>query len=84
MNWLTEHKIPVGDAAEAVFDWLQKNGGWFFDGMAVAMEALIDAILWVLQAPHPLVVIAVLTAATFALQRRWQVPALVLRASSSS
>tara|TARA_R100000750_G_scaffold41195_4_gene26743 strand:+ start:80 stop:916 length:837 start_codon:yes stop_codon:yes gene_type:complete len=77
VNWLTEHKIPVGDAAEAVFDWLQKNGGWFFDGLAVAMEALIDAILWVLQEPHPLIVVLVLTAATFAVHRRWQVPALV-------
>ncbi|MGP6088078.1 choline ABC transporter permease subunit [Antarctobacter jejuensis] len=77
MNWLTDHKIPVGDAAEAMFNWLQKNGGWFFDGMAVAMEWLIDAILWLLQEPHPLIVIAVLTAITFALQRRWQVPALV-------
>ncbi|WP_323769709.1 choline ABC transporter permease subunit [Antarctobacter sp.] len=77
MNWLTEHKIPVGDAAEAVFDWLQKNGGWFFDGLAVAMEALIDAILWVLQEPHPMIVVLVLTVATFAVHRRWQVAALV-------
>ncbi|MBY6113090.1 choline ABC transporter permease subunit [Mameliella alba] len=78
MEWLTEYKIPVGDAAEAGFDWLQDHGAWFFDGMAVAMEALIDGILWVLQEPHPLIVIAVLTLATFALHRRWQAPTLVL------
>ncbi|MBV7394373.1 choline ABC transporter permease subunit [Mameliella sediminis] len=78
MEWLTEYKIPVGDAAEAGFDWLQDHGAWFFDGMAVAMEALIDGILWVLQEPHPLIVIVVLTLATFALHRRWQAPTLVL------
>ena len=77
MDWLTEHKLPVGDAAEAVFDWLQEHGGWFFDGMAVAMETLIDAILWLLQTPHELVVIALFTAATAALHRSWQVPLMV-------
>jgi len=77
LDWLTEHKLPVGDAAEAVFDWLQEHGGWFFDGMAVAMETLIDAILWLLQTPHELVVIALFTAATAALHRSWQVPLMV-------
>ncbi|MFZ7092357.1 choline ABC transporter permease subunit [Primorskyibacter sp. 2E233] len=78
MDWLTDHKIPIGDAAEAMFDWLQKHGAFVFDGMAIAMEALIDGILWVLQTPHPLVVIAVFALATWALHRRWQVPALVV------
>ncbi|WGW05790.1 choline ABC transporter permease subunit [Tropicibacter oceani] len=77
MDWLTQHKIPVGDAAEAMFDWLQTHGAFVFDGMAVAMEALIDAILWVLQTPHPLVVVAVLAGAAWLLHRRWQVPALI-------
>ena len=58
MNWLTDNKLPVDDIAEAVFDWLQTNGGWLFDGLAIVMEALIDAILWVLQTPHPLIIIA--------------------------
>jgi glycine betaine/proline transport system permease protein len=31
---LSECKIPVGDAAEDAFDWLQDNGAWFFDAMA--------------------------------------------------
>ncbi len=77
LNWLTEYKLPVGDVAEAVFDWLQANGGWFFDGLALAMEWLIDKILFLFQAPHPFVVIAVLTAAAWALHRTWKVPALV-------
>jgi glycine betaine/proline transport system permease protein len=74
MDWLTENKIPVGDGAGAVFDWLQINGAWFFNGLADAMEALIDAILWTLETPHPLVVVAAFTALTWALQRGWKAP----------
>lgn len=77
MDWLTDTKIPVGDTAAALFDWLQVNGGWFFDGLAVGMESLIDAILWVLQSPHPLIVVAVIVALTWAVQRSWRVALFV-------
>lgn len=78
MNWLTEYKIPIDDMAEGAFDWLQSSGGWFFDGLSVAMEWLIDAILWVLQTPNPLIIVAVFAALTWAIQRNWKVPALVV------
>ncbi|MCV3271938.1 choline ABC transporter permease subunit [Roseobacter sinensis] len=73
MDWLTETKIPVGQSAAAFFDWLQTNGAWFFDGLAVVMEWMIDAILWVLQTPHPFVIIAAFVALTWVLQRSWKV-----------
>ncbi|HDY96194.1 MAG: choline ABC transporter permease subunit [Sulfitobacter litoralis] len=78
MNWLTDNKIPIDDAAEAIFDWLLINAGWLFDGLAVAMEWLIDAILWVLQTPHPLIIIAVFGALTWAIQRNWKTPLLIV------
>lgn len=78
MDWLTETKIPVGKTAKAVFDWLQDNGGWFFDGLAEVLEAMIDAILWVLQTPHPLIVIGVFIGITWYLQRSWKTCLLVL------
>ena len=78
MNWLTDNKIPIYDAAEAIFDWLLINAGWLFDGLAVAMEWLIDAILWVLQTPHPLIIIAVFGALTWAIQRNWKTPLLIV------
>lgn len=78
MNWLTDNKIPIDDAAEAVFDWLLVNAGWMFDGLSVAMEWLIDAILWVLQTPHPFVIIAAFAALTFLIQRNWKTPLLVV------
>lgn len=73
MDWLTETKIPVGKTAKAAFEWLQENGEWFFDGLDVALEQLIDAILWVLQTPHPMVVIATFVAITWLLQRSWKI-----------
>ncbi len=78
MDWLTETKIPIGKTARTVFDWLQENGAWFFDGLSDGMEALIEAILWVLQTPHPFVIIACFVALTWALQRSWKPCLLIL------
>jgi glycine betaine/proline transport system permease protein len=77
MEWLTETKIPVGRVASDIFDWFQINGAWFFDGLSAALEAMIDAILWVLQGPHPLFIIGVFVALTWALQRSWKTCLLV-------
>lgn len=73
MDWLTENKIPVGRAAETVFDWINDNLQLLLDWLSTFMEVLIDAILWVMQTPNPLVVIAAFVAITWALQRNWKV-----------
>lgn len=78
MKWLTDHKLPIGETAKVVFDWLQTHAGGFFDTLSALMQALIDAILWVLQAPPPLAIIAVFVALTWGLQRNWKTAALVL------
>jgi glycine betaine/proline transport system permease protein len=59
VDWLTTYKIPVGQTAKAAVDWLTQNLGWFFDGLALVMQALVDAMLWLLETPHPVFVIAV-------------------------
>ncbi|MEL6677246.1 MAG: choline ABC transporter permease subunit [Pseudomonadota bacterium] len=78
MDWLTETKIPVGKSARSAFEWLQDNGAWFFDSLDAGLEALIDAILWLLQTPHPLIVVAVFVGITWWLQRRWTTCVFVL------
>jgi glycine betaine/proline transport system permease protein len=78
MDWLTETKIPVGRTAKAGFDWLKAHATGVFDAMSTAMQGLIDAILWVLQAPPALVVIAVFVGLTWLIQRSWQTALLVL------
>ena len=78
MDWLTANKIPVGKTAKVIFDWLKDHAGVFFDTLAVAMQWLIDAILLVLQGPHPMVIVGVFVALTWVLQREWKTPLLVL------
>ena len=73
MNWLTENKIPVGDAAEAVFDWIAENFEIVLDGISNVGETLIEGILWVLQGPPELLVILFFVAVTWVLQRSWKV-----------
>jgi len=77
MDWLTANKIPVGKAAKTVFDWLKEHGSGLFDALAAAMQALIDGILWLLQTPHPLVIVALFVGLTWAIQRNWKTAALV-------
>ncbi|TFL16743.1 choline ABC transporter permease subunit [Jannaschia formosa] len=72
LEWLTDHKIPVGRVSASVFDWLQDNFFWAFDSLSIAMETMIDAILWVLQSPHPLIVVAAFVALTWLLRRDWK------------
>lgn len=78
MDWLTQNKIPIGPWAKSVFDWMNRNMGFFFDWLSDAMEGLIDGTLWVLQTPHPFFIIAVFAALTYALQRNWKTPLLIV------
>jgi glycine betaine/proline transport system permease protein len=77
MDW-ESFKIPVGDWAEAVVDWLTANGAWFFDGLSTIVTAVIDAILWCLQTPPALVIVAIFAVIAWLLQRSWATVALVL------
>ena len=73
MDWLTDNKIPVGKAAKAVFDWMKDHLGPVFDAISAVLEAMIAGILWLLQTPHPLIIIALFLALTWYLQRSWKV-----------
>jgi len=77
MESLAPPKIPVGDAAAAVFDWLLANAAGLFDALADGAEALIEGVLRVLQAPPPLALVAAFAALAFALQRSWRTAILV-------
>ena len=69
-------KIPIGEAAAAGFSWLQRNAATAFDALSDGADALIAGVLTVLQAPHPLALIALLAGLAYALQRRWQASVL--------
>ena len=71
------HKIPVGKTAKTAFDWLQDNAFWAFDALAEALDWLITSVLWLLQTPHPIVIVALFVALTYAIQRSWKPCAVV-------
>lgn len=75
MNWITDAKIPIGPWAKAVVDWLTSNGEWFFDRLAFLLSHVINGLLFVLQAPHPLIVLVAITALAWWLRRSIGVPA---------
>ncbi|MDE3078945.1 MAG: choline ABC transporter permease subunit [Paracoccaceae bacterium] len=76
-DFITQDKIPVGKAAEQVFGWMQDHMGWFFDALSNLMQTIIDSIEWLLQAPPPIVIIAIFVALTWLLQRSWKTCLLV-------
>jgi glycine betaine/proline transport system permease protein len=78
MEWVTNNKIPVGRWARDGVEWLTANATWFFDALASGVEGLIGAVLWALQTPHPLVVVAVFAGVAWLLQRRVTVVAIVV------
>eukprot|EP01036_Dinobryon_divergens_P049743 gene49743-66636_t len=68
MDWLTGTKIPVGSGANVVFVWMKTHLTAVFDAISWALEGLIAGFLWLLQAPNPLVLIAVFVALAWVLQ----------------
>jgi len=78
LDWLTDNKIPIGEWAKAFFNWLRDNFSGAFDALSDAAEALIESLLWVLQTPHPLIIIAAFMGLTWILQRNWRPCLLVL------
>ncbi|MFT5708516.1 MAG: glycine betaine/proline transport system permease protein [Oceanospirillaceae bacterium] len=41
MNWITEHKIPIGSWMESLVDWLTDNADFIFDAISITLEWLI-------------------------------------------
>jgi glycine betaine/proline transport system permease protein len=77
LEWLTDNKIPIGKWAKGFFDWLQANGGGFFDGLAAFMSGMIDAMLWLLQTPHPLIIALIASVLGWYLQQSWKIGLLI-------
>ncbi|MDO1582276.1 choline ABC transporter permease subunit [Rhizobium oryzicola] len=69
MEFLTEHRLPIGPWAKASVDWLTRNGDWFFNWLSAFLAACINGLLFVLQWPHPLVVVALITGLSWWLRR---------------
>ncbi len=73
MDWLTAYKIPIGAWANTVFIWMKTNLSGLFNAISKTLEWMIDSFMWLLQAPNPLVIIAIFMGLAWALQRNWKI-----------
>jgi glycine betaine/proline transport system permease protein len=62
--------FDIGQPVNALIDWLKDNLAPLFDAISAVMLELINAVLFVLTAPHAMVITAVFTVLAF-LARRW-------------
>ncbi|CUB02922.1 choline ABC transporter permease subunit [Marinomonas fungiae] len=69
MNWLTEHKLPLGDTMETFVNWLIDVASFFFDFISVTLETLIFAMVDGLEWMNPFAVVAVVLALVWWLHR---------------
>ncbi|MCI9864748.1 choline ABC transporter permease subunit [Rhizobium skierniewicense] len=76
MAWLSasQNRLPIGRYAKEAVDWLTTNLSFFFDWLSFIFESVIDALLYLLQAPHPLIIVALLTALSAWMRRSIGMP----------
>ena len=67
---ITDAKIPFGREVARGFEWLQDSFIGFFDGLEMGLRQAITVLANALNAPHPLIMIAIFGALTWVLQRR--------------
>nr|WP_262913477.1 choline ABC transporter permease subunit [Rhizobium halophilum] len=66
---LTDFKIPIGPWAKSFVDWLTANGAWFFDWLSDVLSRVIDGLLFILQTPHPILIVIAITALSWWFRR---------------
>jgi glycine betaine/proline transport system permease protein len=66
---LTAVKIPVGDAAQSVVNWLKTHAAGVFDLISDLLDALIEGVTWSIEVTGPIGMTLLFVALTYALQR---------------
>lgn len=71
VEWLTnpDRRIPIGGWAKSFFTWLTTNFTGFFDQVSAVLAGVVNVILWILQTPHPLIVVAVVAGLSYWFRR---------------
>nr|WP_067290169.1 choline ABC transporter permease subunit [Marinobacterium profundum] len=69
MQWLTEHKLPLGAWMEHFVEWLIANAAGFFDAISMSLEWLIRAMVEGFQWFPPAALIVITAALAWGLHR---------------
>ncbi len=78
MEWLTDHKIPIGKVMKDFVDFLNDYFFWFFDGITIGLGFVLEGMAELLLAINPIVLIIAIAAVTFYIHRSWKLVALVV------
>jgi len=78
MDWLTEYKIPVGKVMKDFVDFLNDYFFWFFDGITIGLEFVLEGTAEMLLTVNPFVLIIAVAAIAFYIHRSWKLIALVI------
>jgi glycine betaine/proline transport system permease protein len=78
MEWLTEHKIPLGSWIASGVDLLNEHAWWVFDFISLVLGSSIGALIGLMKACPPLLLIALFGLLAWVLHRSWQLTALVV------
>jgi glycine betaine/proline transport system substrate-binding protein len=65
-HWMSDHKIPIGDAVSVMIDFVKTHGRSFFDGTSAVIRGSVDGLTALLRAvPSPILIVAVAALAWF-------------------
>jgi glycine betaine/proline transport system permease protein len=78
MEWLTEHKIPLGRWIKELVDILNQHAAWLFNAFADGVGTVIDGLIDLLQWCPPLLLIALFALIGHLLQRSWKLTLLIV------
>jgi glycine betaine/proline transport system permease protein len=77
-DWITSHKLPFGKFVETIVNWLTQHGARVFDLIQLVFSTIIDGFTHILLFVPPLVLLAMIGAASFLLHRSWKLTAFVV------
>lgn len=78
MDWLTQHKLPLGQWVNDFIDMLQEHAADLFDSISYGVEDTIAAVAGAIQWLPFWVIIAAFAALAFGLHRSWKLAAFVV------
>ena len=68
-RWMSNHKIPIGDAAAALIEYVKAHGRSLFDGVSAVIRGSVDGLAIALRAVPSPILIALIGLLTWALRR---------------
>ena len=68
-RWMSNHKIPIGDAAAAMIEYVKAHGRSLFDGVSAVIRGSVDGLTIALRAVPSPILIALIGLLTWVLRR---------------